>query len=100
MGLRNIFGAVATEDTLKQLLRVFQEGRFLPYSKDSADRMYVYVGNAPQVVNYMGNSSAGPGATNLPPWGISTGVLMDDRAEQQDFTLGNFIHTRNRWNIT
>lgn len=101
MGLRNAFEEIATESTLRQLVRIFQEGRFLPYSKDVNDRMRVIVDNQAASSVYMGNTSAAPGASNIAPWASSSGgLLMDDRAEQQDFTLLNFQNTRSRWTIS
>lgn len=101
MGLRNAFDEVATEGTLRALLRVFQEGRFLPYAKDTNDRMRVAVDTGTVTsIAYLGNASAVPGASNVVPWSSGTGVLMDDRAEQQDFTLLNFMTSRSRWTIS
>lgn len=100
MGLRNAFEEMATEGTLRQLVRIFQEGRFMPYSKDLQDRMRIIVDNQPAIANYLANTSGVPGSSNVTPWGNNTGLLMDDRAEAQDFTFQNFNFTRNRWSIT
>lgn len=100
MGLRNAFEEMATESTLRQLVRIFQEGRFLPYAKTSTDAMRVNVDNQAAATMYLGNTSSTPGSSNIAPWTASAGLLMDDRAEQQDFTLLNFTNSRSRWTIS
>lgn len=95
MTLRNAFGEIATEFTLRRLVDQ------LRFAKDSADRMRVIVDSAPQVTVWAQNNSAGMASTaTAAPYSASAWNAMDARAEMQELSQQTFQITRNRWSIT
>lgn len=102
MMLRNMFDMVATEGTLRQLLRQ------LTFAKDLQDRLRVTVDNTVAigtvnnaVVNNAASTTVMQGAgLNPAHWGANSWNTVDARyqyGEQQMFT---FIQNRERWTFS
>lgn len=91
--LRNAFDYLATEGTLRQLVRQ------LLFSKDPQDRLRIVVDNSPTVMVYSGNtlSNMQYAAVNPPHWSPSSWNIVDDRWEYGNGLNGVFNSTRSRW---
>lgn len=96
MMLRNMFDMVATEGTLRQLLRQ------LTFAKDLQDRLRVSVDAIPAVTIYNASTVTTMQNANTSPalWGATSWNTVDARyayGEQQMFT---FIQNRERWTFS
>jgi hypothetical protein len=105
MGLKNVFDYVATEGTLQELVRIFKEGRFMPYAKTPSDAMRVNVENGITVTSatvYQANSASAiaGGTINVAPHSTSSWNVVDAREPMRDMTLQSFQAARSRWSIT
>lgn len=95
MALRNAFGAIALEETLRNILRA------VTFAKDSSERLQVVVQNQPGMSVYNGNTATSavqglsPGYHNPNTWNV-----VDGRVEIQELSQQNFQMTRSRWSIT
>lgn len=94
--LRNAFDALATEGTLRQLVRQ------LLFAKDTQDRLRVIVDAQPAITIFSGNSSSSlQGAGQNPgPWTSSAWNVVDQRWDYGNGLNGVFNSTRSRWTIT
>lgn len=95
--LRNAFDLLATEGTLRSILRA------VSFSKDLNDRMRVVIDNSALTVNPI-TLNAGSAtqtmqgaAQNPSHWGATSWNLIDDRWEFGNGLNGVFQNTRSRW---
>lgn len=95
--LRNAFDALATEGTLRQLLRQ------LFFAKDTSDRLRVIIDNSPTMVVNAGNTASSmQGAGQAPgPWTNSSWNVVDQRWDYGNGLNGVFFNSnRNRWTFS
>lgn len=95
--LRNAFDLIATEGTLRNILRA------VTFARTPADQLRVNVDNQASVQIWAGNTnSAMQGAVNQPGlWVQGAWNAIDARYEFGETLNMNFIqNTRNRWTIT
>lgn len=94
--LRNAFDLLATEGTLRQILRQ------LTYAKTSSDQLRVNVDNQPAVT--LQNSSTSTlmagAAVNPQLWGSTSWNTVDARYAFGEQQIMNFIQNRERWTIS
>lgn len=96
MMLRNMFDAVATEGTLRQLLRQ------LTFPRTITDVLRVNVDNSPQATIYSGNTNSSmAGAVNQPAhWGAVSWNTVDARYAFGEQQVLNYIQNRERWTFS
>lgn len=99
MALRNMFDMVATEGTLRQLLRQ------LTFAKTPQDALRVNVENGVSVtgaiVNNGGSTTAMQGAALNPAfWGATSWNTVDARYAFGEQQIMNFIQNRERWTFS
>lgn len=87
----NAFEGIATESTLKAILRV------VTYAKDINDRLQVSVVNQVPVSIYANNSSGSVGAANIVPFSTGSWNVTDVREEIMISQQQNFLISRSRW---
>lgn len=100
--LRNAFDMLATEGTLRQLLRQ------LSFAKTPTDAMRVNVENSLSVTSisaapvFAGNSNnTMVNAVNQPAhWGSVSWNSVDARYQYGEQLIGNYIQNRERWVIS
>lgn len=90
----NLFGELAMESTLRQVLRA------VTYARDTADRMRVIVDSGTLTI-YNQNTSTSPNASTTPgPYTSSTWNLIDQREIVRQQSEIAFMQARQRWTIT
>lgn len=97
--LRNAFDMLATEGTLKQLLRQ------LSFARTATDQLRVSVDNSPNVTQagiFNGNSNTSMSAAANQPahWGPVSWNSVDARYQYGEQLIGNYIQNRERWVIS
>lgn len=100
--LRNAFDLLATEGTLKQLLRQ------LSFARTNQDQLRVIVDGTPNINGtvvssvYVGNNQASMvNAANQPIlWGNSAWNSVDARYAYGESLVGNYIQNRQRWTFS
>ena len=97
--LRNAFDALATEGTLRNLLRQ------LTFAKTPTDQLRVIVENGlsiGQAPVFNGNVNAAmTGAANQPQhWGPVSWNTVDARYQYGEQLVGNYIQNRERWTFS
>lgn len=101
MALRNAFGELALESTLRKILHA------LTLAKSPSDQLRVVVDTMPVVSTagsstllWAGNSNATIASSALPPFNQNSWNAQDAREEAMIMTQNNFQNTRNRWTIS
>jgi hypothetical protein len=97
MALKNVFGDLGLEGTLRQILRA------VTYPRDSGDRMRTIVDGGSISVSGAVTVNAANQATSLTvnsPFSQNSWNAGDIREEYMSLSHNNFQTTRNRWIIT
>lgn len=97
--LRNAFDLLATEGTLRNLLRA------VTFAKTSSDQLRVNVDNAitvtaANVYNSLTNASMMGANNQQPHWGAASWNAMDARYPYGEALVGNYIQNRQRWTVS
>lgn len=98
--LKNAFDLIATEGTLRNILRA------VTFSRDLQDRLRVSVDNTVNIAGNIGlqnasnSSTMAGGGLNPTHWGSNSWNSVDARYAFGEQQIMNFIQNRERWTIS
>lgn len=95
MALRNAFGDLGLEGTLRSILRA------VTFPRDTSERLRVSVDTWPgSVIVYANGSNVPIGSVNIIPHSSGSFNVTDAREDMMIAMQSNYINQRNRWSIT